>query len=149
LRGADHQTGLRIQTNDACFDKLKPLFEGEKHIDSSRWVKDRNPCMMLVTQALSGTTCNAQPCADSLIQGVVCTPAGVSPVPFMHPPDRHARSPCLPGLCRQALLAKLAGKEGWASDSAFKPCSPMKLSCGKGDYYGTLQGKVPYIAVRR
>jgi Domain of unknown function (DUF4586) len=46
------------------------------------------------------------------------------------------------------LLAKLASKEGRTSDHAFKPSSPMKRSCGKGDCYGTLQGKVPYIAVR-
>lgn len=25
-----------MQTNDACFDKAKVLFEGEKHVDSSR-----------------------------------------------------------------------------------------------------------------
>ena len=26
----------KVQTNDACFDKAKVLFEGEKHVDSSR-----------------------------------------------------------------------------------------------------------------
>ena len=33
-------------------------------------------------------------------------------------------------------------------DVPFKLCSPMKVSTGPGDFQGTLQGKVEYIAVR-
>jgi hypothetical protein len=34
------------------------------------------------------------------------------------------------------------------SELPFKLCSPMKKSTGPGDFQGTLQGKVEYIAVR-
>jgi hypothetical protein len=50
--------------------------------------------------------------------------------------------------CRQKLLANAEKKKGMVSDMPFKLCSPMKKSTGPGDFQGTLQGKVEYIAVR-
>lgn len=47
---------------------------------------------------------------------------------------------------RQRLLAK-AEHPQHVSDTPFKSPSPMKLSMGLGDYQGTFQGKIPYIAV--
>ena len=57
----------------------------------------------------------------------------------------HGDSFCL---CRRKLLASLEKKQGMASDKPFKMSSPMKHSSGLGDMYGTLQGKLEYIAVR-
>lgn len=39
-------------------------------------------------------------------------------------------------------------RRGAVAETPFKGPSPMKESCGAGDFYGTLQGKVDYIAVR-
>ena len=51
-------------------------------------------------------------------------------------------------MCRQALLANAEKKKGMLSETPFKMSSPMKESAGLGDFYGTLQGKLEYIAVR-
>jgi hypothetical protein len=50
--------------------------------------------------------------------------------------------------CRRKLLANAEKKKGMISDTPFKMSSPMKKSTGLGDFNGTLQGKVEYIAVR-
>lgn len=50
-------------------------------------------------------------------------------------------------VCRQKLLANAEKRKNVITDLPFKGPSPMKLSVGLGDCYGTFQGKVPYIAV--
>lgn len=157
-----------LQNNDACFDKLKPLYEGEKYVDSSR-------CEHLVERACA--VCAILRCSNHVedaaraalwVQGWRIRPP--TQVEAMHhwstaerlsgprsasslkrktgdTAQRVKRVWITDGVCRQALLAKLASKQKRVSE-AFKPCSPMKRSCGKGDHYGTLQGNVPYIAVR-
>jgi len=48
---------------------------------------------------------------------------------------------------RQKLLANAEKRKKAISDTPFKGPSPMKLSVGLGDFHGTFQGNVPYIAV--
>lgn len=53
----------------------------------------------------------------------------------------------LDAIFRQKLLADAAKEKKVISDTPFKCPSPMKLSVGLGDFHGTFQGNVPYVAV--
>eukprot|EP00892_Ulva_mutabilis_P008334 jgi/Ulvmu1/5873/UM250_0001.1 len=47
---------------------------------------------------------------------------------------------------RQKLLANAEKRKNFITDTPFKSPSPMKRSAGHGDFFGTFQGNVPYIA---
>ncbi len=50
-------------------------------------------------------------------------------------------------VCRSKLQQSNASRKQNVTDKPFKMASPMKASVGVGDYYGTIGGKIPYVAV--
>ena len=54
-------------------------------------------------------------------------------------------APPLDSLCRARVAVLAARRAKNITETAFKPITPMKMSSGLGDFYGTIGGKVPYI----